>query len=152
MANSSGRVFQITRMQRIFALLSGTCFLLSSCGSSTKSVELAQRSAEQLHLQLDSEHFTALYAASDEKLHQAASETDFVKLLDAVHRKLGNVQQSSLRNTGVAWFAGQGATVTLVYETKFAQGTGVEKFLWHIKDNGAALYGYNINSNELITK
>jgi len=28
----------------------------------------------------------------------------------------------------------------------------VEKFLWHIKDNGAALYGYNINSNELITK
>jgi hypothetical protein len=117
-----------------------------------KSVELAQRSAEQLHSQLDSEHFTALYAASDEKLHQAASETDFVKLLDAVHRKLGNVQQSSLRNTGVAWFAVQGATVTLVYETKFAQGTGVEKFLWHIKDNGAALYGYNINSNELITK
>ena len=117
-----------------------------------KSVELAQRSAEQLHSQLDSEHFTALYAASDEKLHQAASETDFVKLLDAVHRKLGNVQQSSLRNTGVAWFAVQGATVTLVDETKFAQGTGVEKFLWHIKDNGAALYGYNINSNELITK
>jgi len=112
-------------------------------------VELAKQNVEQFHSKLDSEQFAGLYAASDEKFHQATSEPDFIKLLDAVHRKLGNVQQS---NTGVAWFAGQGATVTLVYETKFAQGTGMEKFVWHIKDNGAALYGYNINSNELVTK
>ncbi len=151
MANSNSRNFPIQRMGYVFALLCGTCFLLSSCGSSTKSVEIAQQSVEQFHSQLDSEHFTALYAASDEKLHQAATETDFVKLLDAVHRKLGNVQRSNLRNTGVAWFAGQGATVTLVYETKFAQGTGIEKFVWHIKDNNASLYGYHINSNELVT-
>jgi hypothetical protein len=151
MANSSCRNLPMQRMRYIFTLLCGMCFLLSSCGSPTKNVELAQQSVEQFHSQLDSEHFTALYAASDEKLHQAATETDFVKLLDAVHRKLGNVQQSKLRNTGVAWFAGQGATVTLVYETKFALGTGIEKFVWHIKDNNASLYGYNINSNELVT-
>jgi Protein of unknown function (DUF4019) len=152
MANSIGRNFPIQLMQCVFALLCGTCFLLSSCGSSTKSVELAQQQVEQFHSQLDSEHFTGLYAASDEKLRQASSESDFVKLLDAVHRKLGNVQQSNLRNTRVAWFAGQGATVTLVYETKFAQGTGMERFVWHIKNNGAALYGYHINSNELVTR
>jgi hypothetical protein len=152
MANPNRRNFAILRMGYVFALLCGTCFLLSSCGSSTKSVEMAQQSVEQFHSQLDSEHFTALYAASDEKLHQAATETDFVNLLDAVHRKLGNVQRSDLRNTGVAWFAGQGATVTLVYETKFAQGTGMEKFVWHIKDNNASLYGYHINSNDLVTK
>lgn len=152
MANSKSRNVPIQLMQYVFALLCGTCFLLSSCGASTKNVELAQQSVEQFHSQLDSERFTSLYAATDEKFHQATSESDFVKLLDAVHRKLGNVQQSNLRNTGVAWFAGQGATVTLVYETKFAQGTGMEKFIWHIKDDGAALYGYNINSNELVTK
>jgi len=115
-------------------------------------VELAQQNVEQFHSQLDSEQYTAVYAACDEKFHQATSESDFVKILEAVHRKLGNVQRSSLRNTGVAWFAGQGATVTLVYETKFAAGAGIEKFVWHIKDNGAALYDYNINSNELVTK
>jgi hypothetical protein len=151
MANSSCRNLPMQQMRYVFALLCGMCFLLSSCGSSAKNVELAQQSVEQFHSQLDSEHFTALYAASDEKLHQAATETDFVKLLDAVHRKLGNVQRSNLRNTGIAWFAGQGATVTLVYETKFAQGTGIEKFVWHIKDNNASLYGYHINSNELVT-
>jgi len=142
----------IQRTRFVFVLLCGTCILLSSCGSSTKSVELAQQSVEQFHSQLDSEQFAGLYAASDEKLHQATSESDFVKLLDAVHQKLGNVQQSNLRNTGVAWFAGQGTTVTLVYQTKFAQGTGMEKFVWHIKDNAAILYGYNINSNELVTR
>lgn len=152
MANFSGRNCPIQRTLFVFGLLFGTCILLSSCGSSTKSVELAQQSVAKFHSQLDSEQFAGLYAAGDEKLHQATSESDFVKFLDAVHRKLGNVQQSSLRNTGVAWFAGQGATVTLVYETKFAQGTGMEKFVWHIKDNGAALYLYNINSNELVTK
>lgn len=126
--------------------------LLSSCGSSTKSVEVAQQNVKQFHSQVNSEQYAAVYAACDEKFHQVTSESDFVKLLEAVHRKLGNVQQSNLLNTGVAWFAGQGATVTLVYQTKFAEGTGVEKFVWHIKDNGAALYSYNINSNELVTK
>jgi hypothetical protein len=152
MANFRGRNCPILRTLSVFVLLCGTCVLLCSCGSSTKSVKLAQQSVEQFHSKLDSEQFAGLYAASDEKFHQATSESDFIKLLDAVHRKLGNVQQSNLRNTGVAWFAGQGATVTLVYETKFAQGTGMEKFVWHIKDNGATLYGYLINSNELITK
>ena len=152
MANFRGRDFPIQRTLFVFVLLCGTSILVSSCGSSTKSVELAKQNVEQFHSKLDSEQFASLYATSDEKFHQATSESDFVKFLDAVHRKLGNVQQSSLRNTGVAWFAGQGATVTLVYETKFAQGTGMEKFVWHIKDNAATLYGYFINSNEPITK
>jgi hypothetical protein len=93
-----------------------------------------------------------IYAASDEKLQQATSESDLVQLLEAVPRKLGSVQQSNLRNTGVAWLAGQGATVTLVYETRFAEGSAIEKFVWHIKDNNASLYGYNINSNALVAK
>jgi hypothetical protein len=152
MVNFSAQNALVQRMRFVFLLLCGSCILLSSCGSSTKSVELAKQNVEQFHSQLDSEQFASLYAASDEKLRQSTSESDFVKLLDAVHRKLGNVQQSNLRNTGVAWFSGQGAMVTLVYETKFAQGTGDERFVWHIKDNVATLYGYHINSNELITR
>ncbi len=152
MANLRGRNFPGLRIYGAFALLCGACMLFAACGSTTRSVEMAQRNVEQFHSQLDSQQFTAIYASCDEKFHQATSESDFVNLLDAVHRKLGNVQQSSLRNTGVAWFAGQGATVTLVYETKFTDGTALEKFVWHVKDNDAALYGYNINSNELVTR
>ena len=137
---------------RHFVAICATGILLCSCDSATKNLQLAEQNVEQFHSELDSEQYAAVYAACDEKFHQATTESDFVKLLEAVHRKLGNVQQASLRNTGVAWFAGQGATVTLVYETKFAEGTGTEQFVWHVKDNGAALYSYHINSNELVTK
>jgi hypothetical protein len=137
----------------LFAVIGVACILVSSCGgSSTTSLELAKQNVVQFHSQLNSEQYAVLYSASDEKLHQATSESDFVKLLEAIHRKLGTVQQSDLRNTGIAWFMGQGATVTLVYDTKFAEGNASEKFVWHIKDNKATLYGYNINSSELVTK
>jgi Protein of unknown function (DUF4019) len=126
------------------------CFL-ASC-SSSKNVQLAEDSVGMFHAQLDTEQYSSIYKAADEKFHSAASENDFVKLLHAVHNKLGSVKKSSLVNTGVAWFAGQGATVTLVYDTQFSDGTGREQFVWHIKDDQASLYGYRINSNDLITK
>ncbi len=143
--------FAAFRVSCLLGILS-VCVLLSSCASSNGSIEQAKQSVAQFHSQLDSEHYDLIYAASDEKFQQATSQADFAKLLEAVHRKLGTVEQSSLRNTGVAWFAGQGATVTLTYDTMFAEGTGSERFVWHVKDNVPTLYSYNIMSNELITK
>ena len=124
----------------------------SACGSPTKNIELAKDSVGMFHAQLDTEQYSAIYAATDQKFKAASTEADFDKLLKAVHNKLGTVQSSNLRNTGVAWYAGQGATVTLVYDTTFSQGSGTEQFLWHIKDNQATLYGYHINSNDLVTR
>jgi hypothetical protein len=152
MTNFTSRAVPILRTNYVLAITCIACMFLSSCGSSAKNVELAKRGVEQFHSQLDSEQYVALYTASDEKFHQATSESEFVKLLEAVHRKLGNVRQSNLRDTGVAWFAGQGTTVTLVYDTAFANGSGTEKFVWHVNDDGTTLYGYHINSNDLIAK
>ena len=129
-------------------LLAG--WALVSCGSSSKNIQLAQDSAGIFHAQLDTEQYSTIYGAADEKFRSASSEADFVRLLQAIHNKLGTVRESNLRNTGIAWFAGQGATVTLVYETKFSGGSGTEQFVWHIKNNEATLYGYHINSNDLI--
>jgi hypothetical protein len=124
---------------------------MDSCGSSN-NIQLAKDSVGVFHAQLDTEQYGSIYAATDAKLQTVTSEAEFAKLLRAVHEKLGTVERSTLRNTGVAWFAGQGATVTLTYDTKFRDGTGSEQFVWHIKDNQAALYGYHINSNDLIAK
>lgn len=135
----------------VLAVLLAACSLVS-CGSSSKNVQLAQDRVGLFHAQLDTEQYNSIYAATDEKFHTASTETDFVKLLQAIHNKLGTVRESNLRNTGVAWFAGQGATVTLVYETKFTDGTGTEQFVWHIKDNQVTLYSYHINSNDLISR
>lgn len=134
------------------ALLCATCLMISACGSAAKNVESAKQGVEQFHSQLDSEQYAAIYAASDEKVQKATTASDFVKFMRAAHQKLGNVQQSSLRNSGVAWFAGQGATVTLVYDTSFANGSAAEPFVWHLSDNRAVLYGYHINSNDLVAR
>ena len=44
---------------------------------------------KQFHSQLDTEQYAAAYGACDEKFHQVTSESDSVKLLRAIHTKLG---------------------------------------------------------------
>jgi Protein of unknown function (DUF4019) len=132
-------------------VISGMLLLLSSC-SSSKGKQLAEQGVSQFHEQLNSEQYHVMYAGSDERLHQASGEEQFVALVQAVHRKLGDVQASNLKSFQVGWFAGQGETVTLFYETRFAEGNAGEKFTWHISNDRPMLVGYFINSNALITK
>jgi hypothetical protein len=148
----TSKMSKFRRSHFVLPFLVITSGLLLSCGSSTKSIQLAKDSVGLFHSRLDTQQYPSIYAAADEKFHNAVTEADFAKLLGAIHNKLGTVRESNWRNTSIGWFAGQGATVTLVYETKFSDGSGTERFVWHIKNNQATLYNYNINSNDLITK
>jgi uncharacterized protein DUF4019 len=123
----------------------------SSCGSS-KSVGIATRGVEEFHKQLNSEEYQSIYAVSDENLQKATTETDFVSFLQAVHKKLGNVQKTQRSNFQIGMSTGQGTVVTLVYQTTFDQGSGTEQFQWHMRDNQPMLLGYHINSNALVLK
>ena len=153
MTNSSVSNLSLLRMRNFLAIVCASCMLLSSCGrSSAKSLGIAKQNAEQFHSQLNSEQYTAVYASTDEKFRVVTSEPKFTKLLEAVHRKLGNVQQSNLRNMYIGWPTGRGQTVSLVYDTTFAQGTGTEHFTWIVKDSNTTLYSYYINSDDLIEK
>ena len=134
------------------ALLAASSLLLCSCKSLTADANLAEQGAAQFHSQLDAEQYAALYAAADSELHKATGQNDFVKFLTAVHRKLGNVKQSNLRAWNASWHTGQGTLVTLTYDTTFSAGSGSEQFVWRISDNRALLYGYHINSADLIEK
>jgi Protein of unknown function (DUF4019) len=122
-----------------------------SCGQGNKR-ELAEQGVAQFHAQLNSEQYHAIYVGADDKFHQASTEADFVAFMEAVHRKLGNAGQSSLQNTQIAWFAGQGTFVTLSYNTQFAEAKAGEKFTWLVRGDSPVLVGYNITSNALITK
>jgi Protein of unknown function (DUF4019) len=125
---------------------------LCSCGSATKDLSAAKQAVGEFHSQLDAGDYAALYQAADPKLRTITTETDFTKLLAAIHRKLGTVRSADMRTYAAAWFAGQGTTVTLTYNTTFSAGSGTEQFIWHISDGRAMLYGYHINSADLIEK
>jgi hypothetical protein len=126
-------------------------FFMISCGSGTE-VTTAKQSVDLFHSQVDSEQYDAVYAAADDGMHKAATAADFVNLLTAIHTKLGSIQASQFQNYRVNLSTGEGATVTLVYNTTFQRGDGAEEFLWHMRDGKALLLGYHITSNALITK
>jgi hypothetical protein len=142
----------VSRKHSLLLTISAACISVSSCGSSAENVESAKRGVTRFHAQLDSEQYAALYAASDDGFRRTTNEPDFTKLLEAIHRKLGAVQQADLRNTMLAWRTGQGSTVTLIYATDFASGNATEKFVWHVTNGTSTLYGYYIDSNDLITR
>ncbi|HXW57098.1 MAG TPA: DUF4019 domain-containing protein [Candidatus Cybelea sp.] len=137
-------------------VLVGILFLaplvLCSCASVVKDTALAKDAVGQFHSQLDAGQYTALYAAADPKLHEATTEAEFTRLLEAIHDKLGTVRQAELRTWNTGWYLGTGTTVTLVYNTTFSGGSGTEQFTWHVSSDRATLYGYHINSIDLIAK
>lgn len=134
------------------AFVSLVLLSVCSCGSATKNVAAAKQAVDAFHSQLDAGEYSALYQAADPKLRTITTETDFTKLLGAIHRKLGTVRNADMRTYAAGWYAGQGTTVTLTYNTTFSAGTGTEQFVWHISDGRAMLYGYHINSADLIEK
>jgi hypothetical protein len=141
----------IVLLRRSFLLALVACFLFAGCGS-TQNIELAKGAVDQFHSQLDTEQYRAVYTAADDGFHRSMSETDFTNLLNAIHRKLGTVKKSDLRNMRMSWYFGRGAMVSLVYDTTFDSGKGVESFVWHLNNNQPALYSYYISSNDLIIK
>ncbi len=124
--------------------------ICNSC-SLTKGKGIAEAAVAQFHSQYNAEQFREIYAQADNEFKKSASETDFVTLLEALHRKLGTVKQSNETGWGVN-ATPLGTMATLAYEVEFSEGKGTEQFVFHISGDKATLYHYNVNSPLLITK
>jgi Protein of unknown function (DUF4019) len=133
------------------ALVIAATFALSSCGYGNDKAA-AESSVATFHSRLNSGETHAIYAGADDVFRKATSEPDFSAFIDAVRRKLGDVEHSQLTNYRVGYFTGQGTVVTLDYQTEFTGGAGTEEFIWHIQDKQPLLVGYHINSNALVLK
>jgi hypothetical protein len=116
-----------------------------------RSKEIAERAVDVFHSQLDSERYSEMYAQADEDFKKASSHEDLEKLLRAVHQKLGKVEAAH-QTSWVVNVSSDGPFVTLTYNTDFVDGKATEQFVWHVRDGRAALFNYNINSADLITK
>jgi hypothetical protein len=131
-------------------MLAYVACLFSGCASIGKSKVVAERAVDVFHSQLDSERYSEIYAQADEDFKKSSSQEELEKLVRAVHQKLGTVQAANqvgyLVNVGAETF------VTLTYDTTFVDGKATEQFVWRVRDDRAALYTYNVNSADLVTK
>jgi len=121
------------------------------CASFTKGKEVAESKVSYFHEQLNAEQYAEIYRQSDERFKKAVKEADSTALFEAVHRKLGNVKNATLTSWRVD-STPAGTFVSLVYNTEFIGGDGVEQFRFLVTDDLASLVNYNINSPLLIIK
>ncbi len=132
---------------RKFLIVGAATGLLAGC-SAGKDEAAAEQAVTHFHQLLDAGQYESIYDASTPEMKASAPKPSFVRFLDAVHRKLGAVKQAKQVGWGVNYNTG-GGTVTLNYETQFANGSGTEQFVYRT-GSAPALLGYHINSTDLV--
>jgi hypothetical protein len=137
-------------MARVLIFLLGILPFLWGCSVSADTAA-AEQAVPSFHRSLDAGRFAEIYELSSDELKGAASSQEFLALLEAVHRKLGNTKSSEKQSWNINYHT-SGTFVTLVYKTAFAEGEASEKFVFRMRGNTATLAGYYINSNALILK
>jgi hypothetical protein len=123
---------------------------LTSCSASADTIS-AERAVVKFHELLDAGRFTEIFEQSSDDLKKASTQSDFVALLEAVHRKLGNTKSA----VDQAWNVNHhtsGTFITLTYKTVYSEGEAAEQFSFRMQGDSAALAGYHINANALVVK
>jgi hypothetical protein len=134
----------------VFLVVALVAVLLIGCHP-VKNTQAAEQAVTAFHQQLDTGDFKGIYAATHADFKKAATEKEFVDILEAVHRKLGNIQSTQRATWNINSYNFQ-TNVSMTYDTTFEQGKAKESFNYRIEDGKAVLRGYNINSPTLITK
>lgn len=142
--------FVMMNRRTLLLSLIGLAFL-PSCKDMTQGKGLAAAAIVDFHKQFNDQKFKELYAASHADMKAAATETDFVKLLEAIHRKLGK----HVKSTESGWRVNSHNFTTYVVSTQsseYEQGKGTETFTYVVSDGVCKLQGYHINSQDMMTK
>lgn len=126
---------------------------LTGCVNLVQAQKDRERLDQRFHVVLSQGGLKDIYPQADPEFRQATTEAQSNALFNAVLTKLGrpvSSQQTSWRlNRTLA-----GTYLISVSRTEFAkQAEGTETFTWKRGSDGTyRLAGYNINSNELITR
>ena len=122
--------------------------LLAGC-SIGADVPLAKQAAVSFHHQLDAGKFAETYSAAGPDLRAAATQQQWVQLLDMVHRKLGNFKSAPEPGWNDMVATG-GHFITLTYQSTYEHGVAEEQIVYKMVGGKALLIGYHVTSNALI--
>ena len=111
--------------------------------------KLSDNGIQQFQAQLNSGQFDQIYDSASDAFRASGNKEDLIKLLQAVHRKLGDAGSYTLNNLNVT-ATPTGTYVTAAYSTTFTGGEAVETFTWLTSGQRVVLNRYNIQSMKLI--
>jgi hypothetical protein len=110
----------------------------------------AEAAVVVFHDQFNADDFDSIWNSAYYQLREANSQADFVKFLQGIHRKLGQVVNTTPDGWQVG-FHNYKSTVMLRQKTVFEHGTGEEEFDFYVVGDGVKLVGYHVESKELMT-
>jgi hypothetical protein len=138
------------KLRNLLALLL-PLLLFSSCKDMTRGKDLSEAAIVEFHHQFNELKFKEIYVAGNADLKAAATEEDLVKLLQAVHKKLGAQVKSSNAGWRVNSF-NMKTSVVLSMNTEFEHGKGVETFTYIVSGESCTLQSYHIDSKDMMLK
>jgi hypothetical protein len=131
----------------LFSIFAALALAGCSAGADTKSAEIG---VANFHRDMDAGKFAAIYDHSGEEMKSSISRDEFVKLLTAMHDKLGPYKSGKTIGWNVNVGTG-GHVVTLNREAQFDRGPGKEEFVFRVQGDRPTLLGWHVTSNTLIT-
>tara|TARA_B100000678_G_scaffold191888_1_gene160516 strand:+ start:1767 stop:2270 length:504 start_codon:yes stop_codon:yes gene_type:complete len=134
-------------MKRVALALAAT--MLAACNPFAQA-EGAREQVDLFHDRLDAGDDKAIWTNAGEELRKATSREDFARLLDTVHKSLGDVRETSQSGVKVNSNT-QGTFTMLQMDTQFEKGRGLETFVFRGSGDSLELVGYNINSPEMMS-
>jgi hypothetical protein len=121
--------------------------VLWSCGKGAyHDYRMSSAAVDLFHRRLDRGDFETIYAEASETFRAAGVREDQIKFLQTVHQKMGNSGTNTVQGFHLNWRNDQ-LLVDQVYDTKFAQGSAREDFVWLIENDRPLLYGYRVSSS-----
>ena len=124
-------------------------YLMWSCGSALyQGKRLSDGSVRRFHQQFNAEAYEDICQEGVPGFRQGENHDEMVKLLRAIHTKLGNATAESMTNLHVNANT-NGTFVVTTYDSIFEKGKAQETFTWLKSGRALKLYGYNIQSNAL---
>jgi hypothetical protein len=125
-------------------------YLMWQCGSALgEGRKLADTGVRHFHQQLNAEQYEEICRDADDAFTGSQPANDMIKILRAVHKKLGIAEAESQVNIRVDANT-NGTFITTWYNTKYSSGLATETFAWRKKNGSLTLVGYNVQSAALL--
>lgn len=125
-------------------------YLMWACGSGLyHGKHLADGSVHRFHQQFNAGEYEDICREGVAGFSQPENRDKLIKLLGAVHRKLGDATAESMTYIHVSATT-HGTFLTTTYSSTFEKGKAEETFTWLKSGSALKLSGYNIQSNDLI--
>lgn len=129
-------------------------FLIITCSSCSQDKEARERDSENyvkfFQEKFNENNILAIYEKASDNLKVGVKKEEFIGSVEKIRETLG--KSISTKKDKVFYLKDEQGVplIVLTYNTRFANGVGVETFMLELEEHRVSLHRYNINSDDLI--